>query len=42
MKANSDVTKGELQYEYEDMLYPFICDGDYNSVYNGVREEYEQ
>lgn len=45
----SEVTLGELQDEYEDMLYPFICngdyngvyDGDYNGVYDGVSEEYE-
>ena len=32
MKDYSEVTLGELQDEYEDMLYPFICDGDYNGV----------
>lgn len=42
MKDYSEVTLGELQDEYEDMLCPFICDGDYNGVYNGVSEEYEQ
>lgn len=42
MKYYSEVTLGELQDEYEDMLYPFICDGDYNGVYNGVSEEDEQ
>lgn len=41
MKDYSEVTLGELQDEYEDMLYPYICDGDYNGVYNGVSEEYE-
>lgn len=39
MKDYSEVTLGELQDEYEDMLYPFICDGDYNGVYNGVSDE---
>lgn len=41
MKDYSEVTLGELQDGYEDMLYLFICDGDYNGVYNGVSEEYE-
>lgn len=42
MKDYSEVTLGELQDEYEDMLYQFICDGDYDGVYNGASEEYEQ
>ena len=37
MKDYSEVNLGELQDEYEDMLYPFICDGDYNGVYNGEK-----
>lgn len=41
MKDYSEVTLGKLQDEYEDTLYPFIRDGDYNGVYNGVSEEYE-
>lgn len=41
MKDYSEVTLGGSQDEYEDMLYPFICDGDCNGVYNGVSEEYE-
>lgn len=39
MKDYSEVTLGELQDEYEDMRYPFICDGGYNGVYNGVSED---
>ncbi len=42
MKQYDEVTLGQLQDDYEDMCYPFICDGDYKGVYNDVSEEYEQ
>lgn len=41
MKQYDEVTLDQLQGDYEDMCYPFICDGDYMGVYSDVSEEYK-